>query len=332
MKKNEEMVYQEVTDYINAPKHNKPCMLQSIKKDLRTPKIIELIFSRPDIFNLEIEVQHIPKEYMNKEITKHIVFSAPKLLAKKNSKDEFIIPEECQTYEVFLAFYFSRAMIQQKQRNFWYGSCDDIYDNENSIKYKDELLYDLGCLFSFIIEKTGKDPIKLKTDTCYEYLNEYIKQKDICNYVDANYEKKYDTITIGYNKPLLIAVEEKSPVFSKHLANSINNSFFAGNINFNLKLIEILEEHEIVIAHDPESFFDFFGSKDGDSSTVTIKNYKYNSDHDFYKVSIKMPKNYENNIDRVTDDVIDEIISKLSLEPEQGASSKKFVRKTKKDQ
>lgn len=32
MVKNEEIVYQEVIDYINAIKHNKPCILQNIKK------------------------------------------------------------------------------------------------------------------------------------------------------------------------------------------------------------------------------------------------------------------------------------------------------------
>ena len=44
MQKTEEQVYNEIVAYINAKKHNRPCTLATIKKNLRTPKIINLIF------------------------------------------------------------------------------------------------------------------------------------------------------------------------------------------------------------------------------------------------------------------------------------------------
>lgn len=329
MEKTEEIVCKEVMDYINAPKHNKPCMLQSIKKDLRTPAVIELIFSRPDIFKLGIEAQYVPKENMNKEIAKRMVFSYPKLLCKKDKKGKFIIPEEFQNYEVFLAFYFSRAIIQQRQRDFSYASCDDIYDNENSIKYRDELLLDLIELITFISNKTQKDYWMVKLKDSYEYLNQYIKNKNANNYVDGNYEKKYDTVTIEHNKPLLIVVEEKFPVFCKHLANLISNSYFEKDYYF-LQYIEdsFFEKEKIVITYDSGGLFDSSDYNDDNMFVITIKQFNGN----FGKNEIIIPINYENYIDEVSDRVIDEIIRKLSLEPEQGDNSKKFVRKTKKDQ
>lgn len=159
---------------------------------------------------------------------------------------------------------------------------------------------------------------------------EEIVCQEIIDYVDDNYERKYDVVAIEHEMPILIIVNEEAPVFSELLAKTINNSFLLRNIPcFNFKFDDILAEHKIVIVHEQNSWLNEYFCNSVNVPTITIKHCISDFDYIFYKNSIKIPKKY--NIPKLLDMIIDEIVERLSLVPDENGSAKKFVR-NKKDQ
>lgn len=100
--KTEEEAYNMVIDYINATKHNSPCLLVTIKRVLRSERIIDLIFSRPDIFKLESEFKHIPDEMLTEKILIKYILINPNCFI---SLDETLL-----TLPVMVAFEFAKRI------------------------------------------------------------------------------------------------------------------------------------------------------------------------------------------------------------------------------
>lgn len=98
--KNENEVYNEILTYINGDKYNSPCTQASIKKIFRTKEIVELIFYRPDIFNLVAEIKHGPSDQITNEILVKYVLSNPYVIER--------LDDDLQTLPVMFAFEFSK--------------------------------------------------------------------------------------------------------------------------------------------------------------------------------------------------------------------------------
>ena len=103
--KTEEDVYKEIEDYINGYKHNRPCTLASIKKVFRTPRIIDLVFSHPDIFNLEMELIHVPPEYRSEKVLLHFVLESLVRLS--------LLSEDEQTPPLLIGFELAKRRYER---------------------------------------------------------------------------------------------------------------------------------------------------------------------------------------------------------------------------
>lgn len=368
MKKTEEMVYQEVTDYINAPKHNKPCMLQSIKKDLRTPKIIELIFSRPDIFKLDIEFPFIPENCMNEELVKKLLLGNPKRINFMNEKNEYLIKDEYLTYPVLLAFYLSKDIYEYKSRKIWGGSSEKISCERNIYGFVKNLISDADNLMSKITLENNEDIFKLGIDKTLRYLNEYLSNIEIPIYKDGGcdlYKKKYSYVKFDLEKPLLILVNGMPDSGKSSVANNL--SYVVGGLHIDTDAImerpnlnDILNRcYNVIILSDTYAFHFFSENEMDNFEVINIvvkpssieklhRNSKYlsNIDLDIHKKNeldkfihrydhlenpIIVVNDYENIAEKI-DTIIDEIKDRLLLEFIDNESSKKFVRKTKKGQ
>ena len=109
--KTEEQVYEEILTYINGKNHKRPITLSTIKKDLRTEKIVDLVFSRPDIFNLEKELLHVPEGNLKeKSLLTYILW---------NPKNFESLSEENQTLPTMIAFEIAKRRYERQSAIAW---------------------------------------------------------------------------------------------------------------------------------------------------------------------------------------------------------------------
>jgi len=365
MKKTEEMIYQEVVDYINATKHNKPCMLQSIKKDLRTKKVIGLIFSRPDIFKLDIEFPFIPEDYMNEEFIKKLLLHNPTRINFMNDKKQYLIKDEYLTYPVLLAFYISKYIYEYKDRIRWGIYSEKINYNRKILGFEKQLISDADKLINKILFENNEDIFRLDEDKILYYLDEYLSTIEIPKYKDDEYIKKYSYVKFELEKPLLILINGMPDSGKSKIANEL--SYVIGGFHIDTDRIverpnlnDIVDKyHNVIILSDTYAFH-FFSEKEMENFEVINiivkpisieklhRNSKYLScleldihkkneldkfihRYDHLENPIIIINDYEN-IGEKIDIIVDEMKDRLLLEFVDNGSSKKFVRKTKKDQ
>ncbi len=368
MKKNEEMVYQEVMDYINAPKHNRPCTLSTIKKDLRTKDVVELIFSRPDIFKLDVEFPFIPENCMDEEFVKKLLLGNPTRINFMNEKNEYLIKDEYLTYPVLLAFYISKNIYEYKSRKIWGKSSEKICCKRNIWMFEKNLISDADNLMDKIILENNKDIFRLGIDKTLCYLNEYLSTIEIPKYKDdecGRYKKKYSYAKFDLETSLLILVNGMPDSGKSKIANKL--SYVIGGLHIDTDTIverpslnDIVNQRRNVIILSDTYAFHFFSEKEMkgfDVINIIVKpssieklhrNSKYLSNidldthkkneldkfthrYDYLENPIIVINDYEN-IDEKIDIIVDEIKDRLLLEFVDDGSAKKFVRKTKKDQ
>lgn len=224
--KTELEVYEEVLKYIEGDKHNRPCTLQSIKKILRSQRLIDLIFSRPDIFMLESEIKHVPEECLTENVLVKYVLSNPKNFET--------LDESLQKLPVLVAFEFSKRRYELISKYHW-GSCaEKIPYSENSLRYGKK------------ISDICNDVAKTISDNPNEYyiLHDYLSyiemaSKAILDYCkgyniqlepEKKYQPKYFNVDFGIAERLFIFVSGKpdsgktslSNILSSRISNSVH--------------------------------------------------------------------------------------------------------------
>ena len=220
--KNENEVYNEILTYINGDKHNRPCTLASIKKIFRTKEIIELIFSRPDIFNLVAEIKHVPSDQITNEILVKYVLSNPYVIER--------LDDDLQTLPVMVAFEFSKRRYEYISAIQW-GSCGE------KIPYS-EKIWQFHESISNICDNLGvryNDDEILRNylgyiDQVSRVIIEYCKSDNINIEKKEKYELKYQKAKFCLNERLFIFVsgwpDSGKTTFSNILSNYINDSIY----------------------------------------------------------------------------------------------------------
>ncbi len=368
MAKTEKEVYQEVLDYINAKKHNRVSTLAMIKKDLRTPKIINLIFSRPDIFKLDLEFPFIPENCMDEEFAKRLLLGNPKRINFINEKKEYLIKDEYLTYPVLLAFYLSKYIYEYKSRIEWGRYSEKIYCKRDIWMFEKKLTSDANKLVNEIVYKNNEDIYSLDVNKTLCYLNKYLSTIEIPKFKDDEYERykrKYSYAKFELEKPLLILVNGMPDSGKSKIAEEL--SYVIGGFHIDTDTIikrpnlnNIVNEYcNVIILSDPYAFQFFSEREMEDFQVINIivkpisieklhRNSKYLTglDLDIHKKNeldkfmntydhlenpIIVINDYES-IDEKIDIIVDKLKDRLLLELVDNGSSKKFVRKSKKDQ
>lgn len=311
--KTEEEVYNETLNYINGSKHNRPSTLSPIKKELRSQRIVDLIFSRPDIFDLTKEFNFVPKERITDEIlVKYILF---------DSKNFSKLDESLQTTPALIAFEFSKRRYEHLSAMSWgmYGekiedtkkyreyrdSISDLCDNL-SINYDDE---DILKSFSHYIDVASK--------AIFEYLKSNIELEK-----EENFEVKYELIRLNLDKKLYILVsglpDSGKTTFSKILSSKIEESlcfdsdmlFDSGKIDMPLESIS--NKYNVIVFSDIYAYNFFTKEELGDSIIINIllepvsieKMYRNSK----YMQGIPFEEYRRNEIDNIMFEEIDDMI------------------------
>lgn len=336
--KTEEDVYRETQQYIESDKHNRPCTLSSIKKILRTPKIVELIFSRPDVFRLDAEFIHIPHECRSEKILLQFVLGDPKRWS--------LINEDEQTLPLLIAFEFSKRKYEQisaSQWGQWGQRGKKILYPKKSKKYR-TYITNLCDIISSKIKDT------ISRDELVDIIQEYCRSNKVELKPVENYVHKYTEVDINIKKQLLILIsglpDSGKTTFSKMLSGIINKSIcfdsdilLEQNIQFESLSSLVKDTNKVIIFSDLNAYRFFKDEEIKDMSVINIivkpvsikemhRQSKYMSHIPFdeYKTNeidkfnfdiigdfIVVPNDYTDNLVRELDITIEEISKRLGL-------------------
>lgn len=254
--KSEEDIYKEIIEYINGKKHNRPCTLSSIKKQYRTQKIVDLIFSNPDVFNLEVELEHVPIESRTEEILLKFILNNPKRIT--------FLTEDEQTLPILIGFELAKREYEYRSAKVWGIWREKLEYSEKGQKCRNDI--------SAICDKIS---INMESINSTEDLINIIKQ--YCNsnkkqlQENEKYECKYDMVDFDTGKRMFILIsgmpDSGKTYFSISLANDIKNSFcFDSDILLEKGLIDmplsslINENYRVIVFSD--LYADKFFSKE----------------------------------------------------------------------
>ncbi len=217
MAKTEEEIYNEVVAYINTSKrHNRPCTLQSIKKELRSPRIVELVFSNPMIFNLDVEILHVPKELRTKELLMHFVLENPKRLET--------LPESEQSLPLLIAYEFSKRRYELASARMWGHWRERIGYLGKAADYRESIIK-----IADDIEKTCEWAYKETSNfELIEKIQAYCRLNDITLEKPEPYTRKYQNVDFGLDKRLVVLVsghpDSGKTTFSRMLSETMISS------------------------------------------------------------------------------------------------------------
>lgn len=272
--KSEEEIYNEILEYINKPAHmhKRPCTLASIKKIYRTNKIIDLIFSRPDVFVLSSEIKHVPIENMTEELAVKFVLSNPKRFVE--------LDESFQTIPVMVAFELAKRRYEHISARMWGSYGEKIYYPEKlsiyinsisdmcdklSVKFDDEKL--LRNYLEFI--KQGSEDIKKMYCSCKQELEK-----------EEQYEIKYNNVDFDLDKRLFILIsgvpDAGKTTLSQILASRINDSmWFDSDMLLEKDLVSaplstLIDDNSKVVIFSDITADTFFKNELGDAYIVNI--------------------------------------------------------------
>ncbi|MBQ2872854.1 MAG: hypothetical protein IJE89_02525 [Bacilli bacterium] len=222
--KTESEVYNEVLNYIKSDKHNRPCTLQSIKKILRSQRIVDLIFSRPDIFKLESEFKHVPTECMTENVLVKFVLA--------NSDNFNQLDESLQAIPVLVAFEFAKRREERFSRAWWGPYYERKPYTGKMLEYRDAI----SNICDQVLKTISPNP-----DESY-ILRDYLKYIEIaskqileyCNSLNQELQKeekytaKYFGVSFDTDERIFIFVSGRPDTgktsFSNILASRICNS------------------------------------------------------------------------------------------------------------
>lgn len=217
----EEEIIRDLTKYIESKKRNRPSALSPIKKEARTRRICDLVFSRPDIFKLDTEIKYVPMDVLTTEMLIRLVLSWPKNIS--------LLDDDLISTEIMVAYEFSKRRNEHIEAINW-GSCglkfeypnkihkvrDSISDlcDELDVKFNDE---DILRSFTTYIDKVSEAIITL-----------FERKKDVVLTTVDKVVCKYESVDINCDKPTLILIsgnpDSGKTTFGKMLHYRIKDS------------------------------------------------------------------------------------------------------------
>lgn len=267
MQKTEEQIYNEIVAYINSKKHNRPCTLATIKKNLRTPKIIDLIFSHPDIFILPNEIKHVPNELMTDELAMRVVLSHP--------YNYSLLNEEQLTVPVFLAYEISKRRYEYVSSKMWGQWGEKLSYSGKIVDYLNEIKPAASE-----ISKTLTQPYDV--NEIVSAINSFVSQLSSDVQPIQPYTPKYNSVKLNSNKKVLILIsgmpDSGKTTFSQLLSSVIEESTFfdsdmlleAGMLSLPDSILLNLYPENIIIFSDTDASKFFAKTTLGNYDVINI--------------------------------------------------------------
>ena len=270
--KSEEQIYIEIINYINGKKHNRPCTLSTIKKKYRSKRIINLIFSNPDIFKLKSEIKHVPIEYLTDEILIKYVLAHPKEFEQ--------LDESLQTIPVMVAFEFAKRRFEYISSIYWGASGEKIKITEKYSEYRNSLSSICNKLTTKYNDKDILENYSYYVEKISNEIITYCNKENIILEKQEKYISRYTLVDFNIDKPIFILVsglpDSGKTTVSNILSNKIKDSIYFDSdmlLERNMlttPLSQLINNAKVIIFSD--IYADRFFSKDelGDSLIINI--------------------------------------------------------------
>lgn len=298
--KSEEDVYEDLQRLMQVWKKNgtqnlfsKRSYLSSVKMEFRSPRICQIVFSNPYIFNFEEEIKYVPMELMSEEFLIQMVYDNPKLLCSRDEQGPrtITIPEEKQTLPVLVAFELGKRIYEKYSAIQWGPYGEKIPYTGKTIDFR-KTITDLA---DSIEERIGTNNLKhlaafndaSKREEFANELVSYIQEEStsVSLQPDEHYTPKHTQFEYTSDKKMLILVsgyaDSGKTTFSNYLASRINGSIcFDSDQLLERGLLEahlshfIKPENNVVIFSDLDAFC-FFSPQEikeaiGDANILNV--------------------------------------------------------------
>lgn len=250
--------------------------MSSVKTDFRSPRICQIVFSDPYIFNFEEEMKYMPSELMSEKFLIQMIYDYPKLLCSRDEKGPrtIIIPKEKQTLPVLVAFELGKRRYEKFSAMQW-GRCGE------KIPYTDRTLEfrkTITDIADRVEERIGTNNLKHSQafqDTGERdiFINKLVasiqeESTSISLQPDEHYKPKYTHLDYNSDKKLLILIsghaDSGKTTFSHALENAIggavcfdSDQMFERGI-LDLKLFQLIRPASKVVIFSDLTAFNFF--------------------------------------------------------------------------
>ena len=261
----EEEIIKDLMDYIASGKRNRPSVLAPLKRDARTQKICDLVFSNPDVFKLETEIKHVPMNCLTEEILIKLV------LAKTENIN--LLSEDMMTVPVMVAFEFSKRRSEHFSHLEWgkyavkFKYPQKLHEVRDSI---DSLCDELSLKYN---DKDTLGDYDLYVNKVSKYIVDFFKEKEMIELQRMEKVKvKYSSVDVATDKRVLVLItgepDSGKTLFGHMLSNQIRNSvaFDSDELSERGRVLEPLRnlvnpKTHVVIFSDPNAY-SFFSDKD----------------------------------------------------------------------
>lgn len=286
--KSEEDVYEDLQRLMQVWKKknytqslfSKRSYLSSVKRDFRSPRICQIVFSNPDIFNFEEEIKYLPMEFMSEDFLIQMIYDNPKLLCSRDELGSRIvpIPEEKQTLPILVAFELGKRTYERISAMQWGLYGEKIPYTEKTLEFR-KTITDLA---DKVEERIGTNNLKHSrafedANKRDEFINELVssiqeESTSISLQPDEHYNQKYTHLDYSSDKKMLILVsgypDSGKTTFSRYLADMIKGAICFDSDQLlergllNLKLSQLIRpESNVIIFSDTDAFV-FFNSQE----------------------------------------------------------------------
>lgn len=253
--------------------YSKRSYLSSVKKDFRSPRICQIVFSNPFRFNFEEELKYVPTELMTEDFLIPIVYDKPHLLCSRDEKvtRTISIPEEKQTLPVLVAFELGKRMYEKYSAMQWGKWGEKIPYTDKTLEFR-KTITDIA---DRVEDKIGTNNLKhsqafKEIDEREEFISELItsiQEESALTELqaDEHYKPKYTHLDYNRDKKLLILVsgyaDSGKTTFSNYLASTIGGAICFDSDQLlerdllNSELSQLVRlENNVVIFSDTDAF------------------------------------------------------------------------------
>lgn len=279
----EEDVYEDLQRLMQVWKKNgtqnlfsKRSYLSSVKKEFRSARICQIIFSNPNMFNFEEEIKYVPMELMSEKFLIQMVYDKPKLICSRDEKGTrtVAIPEEKQTLPVLVAFELGKRIYEKYSAMQWGQWGEKIPYTDKTLEFR-QTITDIA---DRVEDKIGTNNLKHsqsfeeadERDTFISELVTSIQEESGSTELqaDEHYTPQYAHFDYNSDKKLLILVsgyaDSGKTTFSHYLASTIGGAMCfdsdqlleRGLLNSDLSQL-VRPENNVVVFSDLDAFIFF---------------------------------------------------------------------------
>ncbi len=261
----EEEIIMDLNNYIASGKRNRPSVLAPLKREARTQKICDLVFSNPSVFKLETEIKHVPMNCLTEEILIKLVLVNPENIN--------LLSEEMITVPVMVAFEFSKRRAEHLSHLEWGKYAVKFKYPKKLHEVRDSI--DILC-DQLTLKYNDKDTLRsyeLYVNKVSKYIANFFKEKEMIELQKMEKVKvKYSSVDVATEKRVLVLItgepDSGKTLFGHMLCNQIRNSvaFDSDELTERGRITEPLcnlvnPKTHVVIFSDPNAY-SFFSDKD----------------------------------------------------------------------